>query len=916
MSSSSERFARRLRTAERQARNANVLPRLPYSSIDGGSLELRDLEGNTAGYIGQQFDGTITSSAVGGSWPSRPSMVLVTAIPGGLALYWDGTYTDGSLTRMDFRRVTFHAVTDLEDLDILSPSQIVGEVTIATGGEVTAALPTEEHFVVAVVWTDAGKFSEPSDPAFGLPLRPVTSEEWQAHEDAIEELNTVTLPALVTDIADNVTAIEELNTVTLPALDVAVGEVTAVVDGWTTPGQTTIDGGQITTDSITALQIKAGEITTLKLAALAVTSAKIDAAAVTAAKIAAGAITAEKISADAVNATHIAAGAVTASELDVEVLRSGFTLTGSIQVGQHYWNPIEGLVIPQPNGGRIQLPADGSSAIFDGKARLDEATIRGNLNILGASNKVTGSVTLGAGVTEPTSAPSVYQSWSYVQSDHLDDAMSASYRLFTGASPHHSNTAAFMTCLNFGGVALRAISKTTGAYLGDITTGKPWVAGTYGYGVGYASSNYYVYLHDANRGGQFYIYKIDTSGNKVAEVLVNSDPYAHTGRIPTITADAGTGRVAVAYTVGDNVRIVQYDLALAYLGLNDLGGFAGVSNMSDLYLGAADLGAGAHFFIAVEESRTVYVFRHSDLLYQSQYNFPFAETSLLRGLWYDATTSRLMSYDRSGHVHTYSTWKSAQAFTASYTWYDGVGTTRETRESPASASWTLPARSYLNVETSVPPDSGITDPAQVDKANRAGVYVGVGAGARRLQSYLGVDATTGISVRRLTLDTVATGTATTPLANTFVGGAVSPGTIISGATSSGQPILEISGAGTIKAGPTTVTTLNGLTIGDTGWVNLPNTLATGAVRYRVKAGWVAVEIVAVAATTSGTTYTLVTAQIPAAYRPGRNKRGACDFSGFPGTALVNANGDVLVAHSSGANRAAIEGFVTYPVEVG
>lgn len=175
MSSSVDRLSRRLVRQERGIFAAQTAPRLPYSSIDSGALELRDPEGNVAGFVGQQFDGTVTSASVGGTWPSIPSGPLVTPIVGGLRLYWDGTYEDGSLTRMDFKRITFHATTDptLSDLDILSPSQIVGEVTIATGGEVTVSLPIVEQYVVCVAWTDAGKFSEPSVPGFGTPIAPV-----------------------------------------------------------------------------------------------------------------------------------------------------------------------------------------------------------------------------------------------------------------------------------------------------------------------------------------------------------------------------------------------------------------------------------------------------------------------------------------------------------------------------------------------------------------------------------------------------------------------------------------------------------------------------------------------------------------------------------------------------------------------
>lgn len=170
MSSSVERLARRLTKLERDVRNAATQPRLANSAIDGGALSIVDVvTGYPTGIFGQQYDGTTSAAAVGGTFPVAPSQPFVTEIVGGLRIYWDGTYVDGSPTRMDFRRVTLHAVTDVDDIDPLDPAQIVGEITIATGGEVTVGLPYVEHFIYAVTWTEAGKFSVESDIAFGTP---------------------------------------------------------------------------------------------------------------------------------------------------------------------------------------------------------------------------------------------------------------------------------------------------------------------------------------------------------------------------------------------------------------------------------------------------------------------------------------------------------------------------------------------------------------------------------------------------------------------------------------------------------------------------------------------------------------------------------------------------------------------------
>lgn len=132
----------------------------------------------------------------------------------------------------------------------------------------------------------------------------------------------------------------------------------------------------------------------------------------------------------------------------------------------------------------------------------------------------------------------------------------------------------------------------------------------------------------------------------------------------------------------------------------------------------------------------------------------------------------------------------------------------------------------------------------------------------------------------------------------------------------GQPLLKLAGDGSARVSALEAASLNvtAWNSADVAWTNLSNTLAVGAVQYRVKAGWVCVTVIATAATASGTTYTVTTAQLPSALRPDRNIRGACDFSGFPGTIVANSAGNILLAHNSGANRATIEGFVTWPVQ--
>lgn len=909
MSSASEKYARRQERLARDVKVGSVVPQLPYSSVDGGALTFRNpLTGDTQAIIGEQWDGTFGASAVGGTPPPSPTTPLVTPMPGGLALYWDGTFVDGQPTRMDFRRVTFHAVLDVDDFDPVNPSQIVGAITIATGGEIFASLPTVEHFIFAVAWTDSGKFSFESDVAFGTPQAIINQEQWQAHEDALAELNALDLPDLASSLSANQAALDVLSETTIPDLEAelalretilgaqakadaaqaaaltqaaldatskataaqsaaeaaaatyaaaqaasaqaaavaaasgdatskaaaaqaaaiaaaagdaatkantarddaitaaataatsAYGETKTLVAGWRATGQTSIDGGKIATDSVTALQIAAATITALEIAGRTITALEIKAGTITANEIKALTITANEIATDTITANQIATGAVTANELNAEVLRAGFVLAGSIKVGQATWDPVQGLIIPQPNGARIHLPADGvTPATIGGNAQLESATVKGNFNLLGSTNKVSGLLRLANGIVEPTLAPATYAAWPSIYSDQLDGSQ-FSHRIYTGMAPHPTDPNVIATVQNYGTALIRYVNRLTGAWVSQ----SPSLGSFTGEGLGFYSGHYYVYGNDQNRGG-FWIFKIRASDwVKVAEVQVSTDTFRHWESRPNFTVDPNNGECFVVYVRRGTsyLNANRYNANLGFVANNvDFNDLGIVANIDGAYVGTSDDGVWT-LYLAFEETRGVSAYPVGTLAYSPGRSFTSAASSQTRGLLYHTGIGRFISFARNGTIYTHSGYQVDQPITASYTWYDAVGTIRETRESPV-ASYTIPKRSWLVVETATPPDSGNTDPLQVDKANQVGIYVALGAATRKLQARPGVDGS-GVSYRTAWIDTVATATASAPASNTFIGGTTSTGKIVSGAEAAGVPLLEIGGDGSIKANAITL----------------------------------------------------------------------------------------------------------------
>lgn len=98
--------------------------------------------------------------------------------------------------------------------------------------------------------------------------------------------------------------------------------------------------------------------------------------------------------------------------------------------------------------------------------------------------------------------------------------------------------------------------------------------------------------------------------------------------------------------------------------------------------------------------------------------------------------------------------------------------------------------------------------------------------------------------------------------------------------------------------------------GDTGWVDVSNTLAAGAVQYRINAAGVcSVSVVATAATTSGTTYTICT--LPPKACPAREWRGEAVFDALPGTLVIGSDGTTQIMQATGATRATVRAATTY-----
>ena len=112
-----------------------------------------------------------------------------------------------------------------------------------------------------------------------------------------------------------------------------------------TSGQTTIDGGNIKTNTITATQIAASTITASEIAASTITGAKIASQTIEAGNIKSGTITATQIASGTITATQIASGTITATQLAASTITGAKIAANTIEASNIKASTITGAKI-------------------------------------------------------------------------------------------------------------------------------------------------------------------------------------------------------------------------------------------------------------------------------------------------------------------------------------------------------------------------------------------------------------------------------------------------------------------------------------------------------------------------------------------------------------------------------------------
>lgn len=398
---------------EKKLNDAITTPQLAYSSIENGALRAHDdALGNTM-TIGRQWDGTYAPLVDRGPVPPTPSDPTVVDATEGIVVFWDGTFTNALLAPMDFLRVDIHVGSTAGFVPDHTNRR--GTIAAPLGGNVSITLPYGTYWVKLVCWSLAGNVS--------LASAAVSGDAWpiEVSTDGFAPASSPDPTALsgIEMIAVRWTPITNADPVTYQVhISTTLGF---------TPDSTTLIG---TTDA-SSFWIKGlpgpdpapGDIDTRTLQYdiayyIRIVATDADGAAAPSLQAVGSVfqVTGVNLAADSVTAQNIVAGSLTGELFSASVVVAGTFKSG--ETGQRVEWGAAGIQGYRSDGSLIlNIPTDGSTALFDGEFIIRGATITGGISIQNSQNEMTAdsAMTLMSGVVSPSATPAVTVVWDSVR---------------------------------------------------------------------------------------------------------------------------------------------------------------------------------------------------------------------------------------------------------------------------------------------------------------------------------------------------------------------------------------------------------------------------------------------------------------------------------------------------------------------
>lgn len=478
------------------------------------------------------------------------------------------------------------------------------------------------------------------------------------------------------------------------------------------------------------------------------------------------------------------------SELFATVLSAGFVAAGAIEVGQIKITPEGGMLIPQPNGGHILLPADGiTQAQIDAYIMARGMTLTGDATFMDLVS-VFGKIQLADGVSDPKARAAVTAVWNNAQYDLVKSEDGLTWE---GLALAPDGVVAATTAYFVGEGFIRRFSTVDGFWYGDTLLGNWRAEG----GITRIGGVYYLlgYTPAFSSSQDWEIRRFNAT--TMEEIGTAFDVPMNPVKSPAIGNDGTDVLIAIPRvdnTIGVSVRSASTLVQSAFDLLNVPGQV--VFDISYVGRGNFDLSAQSTFIVPKDANVNggkVLAFNAS-LVRLSTRDFLRAGGTRVHGMWWNGTIFKHL--DASGRLWDYGADNPLDSTVyASYTWYDGdsTGGTHETAAAPAT-EFQWPARSRLVVTGRNAPHESVTDASQTDKANLVRIYLGFSAAAMRLQETL------PLHVVNSRINTINTTSPIAPLSSTFSGSGQTPGVIESIAVdANGKPLWRFGGDGAARA---------------------------------------------------------------------------------------------------------------------
>jgi microcystin-dependent protein len=453
-------------------------------------------------------------------------------------------------------------------------------------------------------------------------------------------------------------------------------------------------------------------------------------------------------------------GTISVNQLETGTLTATIDVTtGHLTVGAITIDQTSGIRIPLVNGGLIQLPADGSNAIFRnvyidaGGAFFDEKVeLRGDDNLLSGRMLLAGTIQPpgAAPVVISTSAPAPTATLSAPSSAYAglgdtganwqtssctlsrsETSTPASYGL---GAIYNGTAQAAITAYNINkttGVVSTAYNLSTSGFYSwtnsrySVTPPTPVVTSfhsTAGHGVYIVYRPKFTYTQVVFTGGWYILQSVTQGGDYVVCVTNAAGALQYqwvwssfdSWTYPGVFTDDTYVYVGATNRANSQVYFYRY-------GLNGTGGVnVAISptqhsaNWTGLYVGNADYGSLR--YILSYASGSMHVFDSTGTIQNSEV-WVRSNNDPVRGIVYNVTDTRFYTHGTSSKIWPYAKNTVSIPRLVKYTWYDSAGTVHESIPSPVS-SVSQDQRSYIQVSTQPAPNGG--DP---DDPNTVRIYI-------------------------------------------------------------------------------------------------------------------------------------------------------------------------------------------------